>query len=212
MPQLIENGIPVGNWDDKYNEKKLSCRLFLSTFLCDIEKMLAPVRRNIRHITEIGCGEGHLTNFLYSLGITRQVKGCDISEKVIELAGKNASSADIEFYEKSIYDISDFEKADLVVCCEVLEHLENPSLALEKLVSVTGKYCLLSVPREPIWRLMNICCAKNILDAGNTPGHVQHWSSREFFKLVSEYFDIMDSKKPMRLWTMALCRPKGFAG
>ncbi len=208
MPQMIENGIPVGNWDEKYNKQKLSCRLYLNTFVSDIEKLLDPLRPEIRSISEIGCGEGHLTNFLHSLDIANEIKGCDLSAQVIELARQNASSHDIEFYEKSIYDISHYEKADLIVCCEVLEHLEDPAAALEKLVSVTEKYCLLSVPREPLWRLMNICCAKNILEAGNTPGHIQHWSSREFLKLVSEYFDIIESKKPMRVWTMALCRKK----
>ena len=40
---------------------------------------------------------------------------------------------------------------------------------------------------------------------GNTPGHLKHWSSREFVGLVSKYFEVVEVKKPIP-WTMVLAR------
>ena len=48
---------------------------------------------------------------------------------------------------------------------------------------------------------------KYIADLGNTPGHLQHWSERIFVALASEYFDVLEVKKP-RPWIMLLCRAK----
>jgi hypothetical protein len=48
---------------------------------------------------------------------------------------------------------------------------------------------------------------KYIKDLGNTPGHLQHWSSDKFVDLVSNYFEIIEVKKPFP-WTMLLCKAK----
>jgi len=61
------------------------------------------------------------------------------------------------------------------------------------------------VPREPIWRILNIARGKYIGDLGNTPGHVNHWSRRGFIDLLSRRFDVVEVRSPLP-WTMALCR------
>ena len=94
-----------------------------------------------------------------------------------------------------------------MVCCEVLEHLEQPELALKTLKRVTGRYLILSVPREPLWCAMNLARAKYISRLGNTPGHIQHWSKRGFIRLVSKCFDVLEVKSPLP-WTMLLCKPR----
>ena len=66
---------------------------------------------------------------------------------------------------------------------------------------------IISVPREPIWRFLNLLRGKYIKDLGNTPGHLQHWSSDKFVDLVSNYFEIIEVKKPFP-WTMLLCKAK----
>ena len=46
----------------------------------------------------------------------------------------------------------------------------------------------MSVPREPVWSLMNLGRGKYLSDRGNAPGHVQRRSSRAFLKLVEGHF------------------------
>ena len=62
------------------------------------------------------------------------------------------------------------------------------------------------MPREPIWRLLNLARGKYVAELGNTPGHVQHWSSAAFLRLVRRYFEVLAVRTPLP-WTMALCRP-----
>lgn len=107
--------------------------------------------------------------------------------------------------QRSIYDLEAKEdSADLIICCEVLEHIENPELALEKLYALDTSNYIFSVPREPLWCTLNFLRGKYLKDFGNTPGHIQHWSSREFIKMIEEAgFKIRLKRNPIP-WTMIL--------
>src|SRR5690606_21374663 len=114
----------------------------------------------------------------------------------------------VHFKARSIYDLAEgIDSADLVVGCEVLEHLEDPEAGLRALQRVAGRHVIVSVPREPLWCALNMARGKYLAHGGNTPGHVQHWSSRGFVELVSRYFEVIATKKPLP-WTMLLCRPR----
>ena len=73
---------------------------------------------------------------------------------MIDLARANAVADGIPtdlFRQRSIYDLKPNEDgADLIVCCEVLEHLEDPQLGLAALRSVVTDHLIISVPREPL--------------------------------------------------------------
>jgi hypothetical protein len=92
-------------------------------------------------------------------------------------------------------------------CGEVLEHLTEPEKALLKLISITKKDLILSVPNEPIWHILNMLRGKYLTALGNTPGHFQHWSKSEFVNFVSKHADIIDVKTPLP-WILVHCRPK----
>ncbi len=74
----------------------------------------------------------------------------------------------------------------MVVTSEVLEHMEDPERALGQLLGVCGGYLLVTVPNEPIWRILNMARGKYWRRLGNTPGHVQHWNKRTLRKLILE--------------------------
>ena len=117
--------------------------------------------------------------------------------------------SNVQFYVRNIYDLqSESDSADLVICCEVLEHLEDPAKALEKLSHVADKYLLLSVPNEPIWRILNVVRGAHLKRLGNTPGHLNHWSSKQFYQLAIRYMQIIEIKKPLP-WTILLLK-KGY--
>ena len=92
----------------------------------------------------------------------------------------------------------------MVLCCEVLEHLEEPGKALKELIRVTKKYIIVSVPREPIWRCLNMDRGKYLKVLGNTPGHIQHWGSKKFVAFLQEYdIKVVKTAHPLP-WTMVL--------
>lgn len=204
-----EDGVVVGNTYDKYGSQNPIVRWLMNGFensLSELVEVAAPTS-----IHEVGCGEGYWVMRWHDQGI--QARGCDFSANVIALAKQNAAQRGIPgslFQQRSIYDlVPGQDSADLVVCCEVLEHLTDPRPALIKLQSVVQRYLIVSVPREPIWCALNIARGKYLRAWGNTPGHLQHWSTRGFQRLIAQYFEITHTRTPLP-WTMLLCRPKSF--
>lgn len=207
MPVKLEDGVVVGNVYDKYGTTNIAVRIIMRGFedaLSNFVKMVEP-----SDIHEIGCGEGNWVIRWNKQGI--RARGSDFSRSIIEEARRNAITAGLDggiFSVKSIYDLDESaDSADLLVCVEVLEHVDDPEKALVSLARVAQGHVILSVPREPIWRILNVLRGKYIRQYGNTPGHIQHWSRRKFIRFVGRYFKVVAVKSPFP-WTMVLCKPR----
>jgi len=202
----IENGIVVGNVVNKQQVNNPIARLLVRNFNNTVARLTRQL--DIETILEIGCGEGEVAKIL--LESTRAMIHCtDISDLVISQARKNVFSKRVTFEKRSIYNLLDEKKynAELVVCCEVMEHLYEPQKGLERIAALASPYCLFSVPREPLWRILNLLRGAYVNDFGNTPGHVQHWSKRSFEIFINPLFEIIEVATPFP-WTFLLCRTK----
>jgi len=201
-----ENGIVVGNAYDKYSSRNPIVKWMMRGFETALSELVTKAAPKAIH--EIGCGEGYWVLRWVEQGMF--ARGCDFSSHVIEIARENAVERKLSpslFVTRSIYDLETFcDGADLVVCCEVLEHLEHPEAGLQALQRVVGRHLIVSVPREPIWCALNLARGKYIAESGNTPGHIQHWSKSSFIRMVSKYFEVVEVKSPLP-WTMLLCQP-----
>lgn len=202
-----ENGIIVGNLYNKYSSINPLIRWMMYRFESSLSSLItisAP-----ETIFEVGCGEGYWVLKLKEQGF--KVRGCDFSKDIIEIARENAKRGGLPsniFSVENIYDLMPTStSANLVICCEVLEHLEDPDAALRALMRITRQYLIVSVPREPWWSALNLLRGKYIARLGNTPGHIQQWSKSEFTKLVSEYFEVVEIRNPFP-WTMLMCIPR----
>ena len=196
----------AGNVYDKYGSRNPLVRKIMAGFYRSLDELVRQA--NPRSIHEVGCGEGFWVTRWLMNGF--DARGSDVSGKVIGLAKRNASDMNLPedvFQQKSIYDLSQSsDSADLIVCCEVLEHLEEPRRGLEALKSIVTEHIILSVPREPVWRILNAARGQYLMQFGNTPGHLQHWSRDGFIRIATEYFDVVEIRSPIP-WTMLLCRP-----
>lgn len=202
---LVENGVVVGNVYDKYNTRNPIARLLMSGFLTAVEKLIASI--GATEIHEVGCGEGFLSLRL-SEKPERRIRGTDISHAMIERANQQAAAAgrSVEFSVRQMKDLRpEVDGAQLVVCCEVLEHVEGPDEALDVLAELADPYLIASVPREPLWRVLNVARGKYWGDLGNTPGHVNHWSRDGFLKFLARRFEILEVRSPLP-WTVVLAR------
>jgi 2-polyprenyl-3-methyl-5-hydroxy-6-metoxy-1,4-benzoquinol methylase len=200
MPDHL-NTIYPGNYFDKYGSRNLIVRWMMKNFARSLFELIYKV--NPESIHDVGCGEGHWTLELARMGYT--VKGSDLSSRAFQEIPKGLT---VQFQERDVYQLVPIEdSADLIICCEVLEHLEKPAKALLKLQEVTSGHLILSVPREPLWRFLNLLRGSYWRRLGNTPGHLQHWSTKEFIRTVSDYFEVIEVRKPLP-WTMILCRPR----
>jgi SAM-dependent methyltransferase len=209
QPLLIASGLReqevlAGNLFDKYGSRNPLVRVIVRGFARALEELVALSGARIIH--EVGCGEGRWTIDWAARGL--DARGSDFSEQVLELARLNCERAgtSARFRAASVYDLTPaIDAAELVVCCEVLEHLEEPERAVDVLASLATPWLIASVPREPIWSAMNMARGKYWSSLGNTPGHVQRWNSAAFLALLEKRFEIVTVRRPLP-WTMALCR------
>jgi hypothetical protein len=93
----------------------------------------------------------------------------------------------------------------------VLEHLNDPDVGLRRLARAAQPHALLSVPREPLFRTLNLLRGAHLASLGNSPGHLQHWSTRSFLDFVRRELDILEVRTPLP-WTVVLAKSRRAAG
>jgi len=156
-------------------------------------------------ILDVGCGEGVLTE-QWARAIAGPVVGIDLDDPKLRAEWDRRSLPNLEFRagfaDALTYQDGDFEA---VTAMEVLEHVPDPAVVLAEMRRVASRWVLVSVPREPLWRGLNMARGAYLRDLGNTPGHLGHWSKRGFARLVARYGEIVELRSPFP-WTMALLR------
>lgn len=171
---------------------------FLKTLLNEAGK-LKP-----QSILDVGCGEGFTLENLRTNKIGQELVGIDLSKEAIQI-GKELHP-NLSLKPGTIYHIPFKPNSfDLVICSEVLEHLQHPEKALLELKRVTKNNCIISVPHEPWFMLANLLRAKNISRWGNDIEHIQHWSTPGINAMVGKYFDVTAIKNPFP-WTLLVTK------
>jgi 2-polyprenyl-3-methyl-5-hydroxy-6-metoxy-1,4-benzoquinol methylase len=193
-----------GNVYDKYGSSNPVARRLMAGFMGQLDELVDRTGAKQGH--EVGCGEGELSIRLAQRGIS--MRGTDAFPQVLEEARRRAETAgaEIDFEAVPVEELDPARHAaELVVCCEVLEHLEDPERALDVLAGLARPWLIASVPREPLWRALNLARLSYVGDLGNTPGHLNHWSRRDFVRFLTRRFEVVEVKTPTP-WIMVLCR------
>ncbi len=183
---------------EKHTTQNPVNRFFLNNFrnlLLEQIKELHP-----ESILDVGAGEGFTLETLRINHAAKKLEGIEYMDDAITLGKK--LHPQIAIKKGNIYELPyKANSFDVIICTEVLEHLEDPKKALIELKRVTKKYIIISVPNEPLFTIQRIMRGKNIMKLGAHPEHIQHWSSGAFEKFVSSQITIVDSKTPLP-WTM----------
>lgn len=187
----------------KHTTKNPVGKFFLNNFLNTVVKTTRPL--HIETVLDAGCGEGFTLGRLQKEKIGKTFEGIEYDAAAVELANQLYPALNIiqgDIY-KLPYKNNSF---DLVICTEVLEHLENPKKAYRELLRVSRKYVLMSVPNEPFFTIQRIGRLQNIRHLGAHPEHIQHWSVSAFTKFVKvRGVKIITRKLPIP-WTMIVAR------
>jgi 2-polyprenyl-3-methyl-5-hydroxy-6-metoxy-1,4-benzoquinol methylase len=198
------DGIVTGNTYDKYGSRNPVVRRLMGGFERSLEELLD--RAGPRSLLDVGCGEGVLVQRMAHRLRTSRVVGADLEEGSLR-AGWAAHQADNLEYRPIAGAELPFADGefDAVSALEVLEHVPDPRRTLSEMSRCARCHLLVSVPREPLWRALNVARGAYVSELGNTPGHLNHWSRRSFMELLRRHGEIVEVRSPFP-WTMLLVR------
>ena len=136
----------------------------------------------------------------------RRVVGIDLDDPLLQAEWEQRRAPNLSYHvmkaENLPFDDGEF---DVATAIEVLEHVPDPAHTVAEMARVAGRHLLVSVPREPLWRGLNMARGAYIKELGNTPGHLNHWSKRSFVSLLARHGKVIEARSPFP-WTMLLVR------
>ena len=196
--------VPTGNTFDKYGSQNPFVRRLMSSFHAALDELWAQAAPS--SVLDVGCGEGVLTVEWAERLENGRVVGIDLEDPKLRAEWARRERPNLEFRAEEATRLSFADgEFDLAAAIEVLEHVPDPEATLAEMARVASGHLLVSVPREPLWRGLNMARGAYWRDLGNTPGHVNHWSKRGFVSLLSRYGAVEEARSPFP-WTMLLVR------
>ena len=207
---VSDEGIVTGNTYDKYGSTNPVVRRLMAGFERDLDELFelaAP-----RSLLDVGCGEGVLVHQWAQRLAARnpaaaaRVVGIDLQEASIQAGWAERQAPNLEYrvMEAANLPFKDGE-FDLASAIEVLEHVPDPEHTVSEMARCAQRHLLVSVPREPLWRMLNMARGAYLTDLGNTPGHLNHWSKRSFVGMLERHGKVVQARSPFP-WTMLLVR------
>jgi 2-polyprenyl-3-methyl-5-hydroxy-6-metoxy-1,4-benzoquinol methylase len=201
---VSKDGVVTGNTYDKYGSSNPVVRRLMGAFertLDELFELAAPAS-----VLDVGCGEGVLVQrWAERLGDGRVV-GIDLEEESIQAGWAEHAAPNLEYRVMEAANLPfAAEEFELASAIEVLEHVPDPEHTVAEMARCASCHLLVSVPREPLWRMLNMARGAYWSQLGNTPGHLNHWSRRSFVELLSRHGDVTEVRSPFP-WTMLLVR------
>ena len=196
-------GTVTGNTYDKYGSTNPVVRRLMAGFeatLDELFELAAP-----RSLLDVGCGEGVLTS-KWAPRIEGPVVGIDLDDPHLHAEWEKRSAPNLSYRVMKAENLPfGDDEFDVATAIEVLEHVPDPEHTVAEMARVAEHWLLVSVPREPLWRGLNMARGAYLRDLGNTPGHLNHWSKRSFVELLSRHGKVVEARSPFP-WTMLLVR------
>jgi 2-polyprenyl-3-methyl-5-hydroxy-6-metoxy-1,4-benzoquinol methylase len=202
---VSEDGVVTGNTYDKYGSSNPVVRRLMSGFERALDELFEHAEPG--SLLDVGCGEGVLVHrWAQRLGESRRVVGIDLEEESIQAGWAERRAPNLEYRVMEAQNLPfATNEFDLATAVEVLEHVPDPERTVSEMARCAERHLLVSVPREPMWRMLNMARGAYWSALGNTPGHLNHWSRPSFVRLLSRHGDVVEVRSPFP-WTMLLVR------
>lgn len=173
----------------KYREPSALKRALLRRFVERFHSLF--LRANpVESVLEVGIGEGFLSGYLSERFPHVQFEGIDQDREALARAALLFPR--IQLHSGDAHALRASGRAfDLVLCCEVLEHVADPERALAEIAAVAPRHAIFTVPHEPFFRLSNLLRGRNVGRFGNDVDHHHHWGKASFRELLSRHFEVV---------------------
>jgi|SRR3989344_1754340 len=137
------------------------------------------------HVLEIGCGVGHLSKKMGLMGM--HVDAFDLDKNAIELAKEVNNDSNVTFRSQNLLKYKPIKKYDMILMIEVLEHIEQDQIALEKVYTMlkAGGSLLITVPAFEAYRT----------DFDHWSGHIRRYTKEDLQqKLETAGFQVQHAR------------------
>lgn len=159
-------------------------------------------------VLELGCEAG---NLLINAPLCRRIVGADISPVVLKDASRVFADRgrDAEFFQLDAQQLLPFYQGefDVIICSEMLEHVENPTKVLENVyeISTPATRIVVTVPLESpkifIKRCLNTIGLLKLIfpriEEGQSEWHLHAFSRRKLLEISGKLFAV---KEDRTLW------------
>jgi predicted TPR repeat methyltransferase len=167
-------------WDDDFTEWKAGL----------VRELIEKNNIQFKTVVEVGCGAGGILRHLSSI-YTKAIswKGFDISGDAIRLA-KEKEQGKIKFFHDDFLSNSLEENPDLILCIDVVEHIDHYYGFLQKLQNKSGQF-IFHIPLDLSCR--SLLKPHIMLQQRQTVGHL-HYFSKEMVEwmLKDTGYEIVD--------------------
>ena len=168
----------------KYTHQNRLYQWHLQAFLDSVYALLE--RTHAQTVLDAGCGEGFVTQALAQKNPELRFTGMDLSAEAVAFAQQHFGEL-ARFRTGNLYKLPFSDNAfDVVLCSEVLEHLEDMDRAIAELKRVARHHVLITVPREPYFKWLNDIGRG--LGISPDPGHVNFWTKKTFQGFINSHF------------------------
>ena len=201
---MSAQGVVTGNTYDKYGSTNPVVRRLMSGFERTLHELFTKAAPT--SLLDVGCGEGVLIEKWARALPDRRVVGIDLEDPAIQAEWEHRTAPNLEYRIMKAENLPFADgEFDVATAIEVLEHVPDPQHTVAEMARVASGHLLVSVPREPLWRALNLARGAYVAQLGNTPGHLNHWSKRSFVELLSRHGQVVEARSPFP-WTMLLVR------
>lgn len=162
------------------------------------QKMMGE--NQFKSIIDVGCGSAY--KLIKYLGQYETI-GLEVSPMYEWLLEKFPDRR----WKKSDFNTQENLSADLVICADVIEHLEDPDALLAFINRIQCKYIILSTPsRDLLYHFWD----RGYWGPPKNEHHIREWSVSEFRQYVSPMFEVVLHTISNRKQTtqMVVCRKK----
>jgi SAM-dependent methyltransferase len=122
-------------------------------------------------VIDVGCGVGYGTHILAKAGLT--ARGYEIDQEAVDYANANWKMKGTTFRKADARHIGPFRSIDGAICFEMLEHVEDPEVVLNRIGESTDTL-ICSVPNESVFP-----------HRGKILYHHRHYTAEEFEELLN---------------------------
>jgi 2-polyprenyl-3-methyl-5-hydroxy-6-metoxy-1,4-benzoquinol methylase len=146
-------------------------------FAVDLERHLAPYRFAHERaaglsVLDAGCGEGYGAALLAE--VAGRVVGVD-RPAAVAVARRRHAGGRLEFRAADLAHVGEIgERFDLVLCCQVIEHLPDPAGLLRALAGLV----------EPAGELV-VTTPNRLMTVSENPYHLREWTAAELLALAA---------------------------